>query len=74
MKYLIKSILKSIYGVRGGLRPPLGRPFFKYSWWRLVNSLYTWSGIPEQWSDSFRDWDGPIMTIELWEKHVLQKS
>lgn len=74
IKSLVKSILTKHYGVYGMLQPPCNGNFFQRIWYKLTNSLYTWSGIPKQWEEWIGDWEGPIITREFWERHVMDKT
>lgn len=55
LRYIVALVFRAIYGVRGGLRPPLGGPAagrlypLRHAAWRVLNRLYSWSGLPEQW-------------------------
>lgn len=51
LKSIVKSILTRHYGVYGMLKPPGNKNPFQRMWYKLTNSLYTWSGIPKQWED-----------------------
>lgn len=54
IKMALAFVLRRIYGVRGAIKPPLGpynTPLRKarHRWWLVVNKLYKWSGLPEEW-------------------------
>lgn len=58
MKTTIKAIMRLIYGVRGGIKPPLGPMAgthadigyrVRFWWWVRVQRLYVWTGLPEDW-------------------------
>lgn len=57
-KRALAFVLRRIYGVRGAIKPPLG-PYntplksARYKWWKIVSSLYKWSGLPEEWHRHF---------------------
>lgn len=56
----VAFLLAKIYGVRGGLKPPLGGPFagrfypVRYRWWKEMSRLYNWSGLPDRWEAWYR--------------------
>ena len=59
MRHLIAMVLKNQYGIRGGLKPPLGKWHptlaeklsysIRFRVWKLMDALYTYSGLPKQW-------------------------
>lgn len=64
MKRVVAYLLALRYGVRGGLKPPLGfldtvanrpplpariRYRIRLWWWRRMSRLYDWSGLPDRW-------------------------
>lgn len=65
MKRITNAIMRRIYGVRGGIKPPIkGTRFFRLrSWWNgVANWLYDWCGIPDEWEawylgpEKYADW------------------
>lgn len=55
VRRFVAFVLVRIYGVRGSLKPPLGGPHagplypLRYRWWKAMNWLYHWSGLPDKW-------------------------
>jgi len=55
VRRFVAFVLARIYGVRGSLKPPLGGPHawplypLRYRWWKAMNWLYHWSGLPDRW-------------------------
>lgn len=65
MKKSIAYVLSRIYGVRGGLKPPLGgckHYRMKHFIWKHINALYSWSGLPERWDES-QAWDRQVTKV-----------
>lgn len=70
MKLILRLILRPIYGIRGGIKPPLGPPpaftgirwsrprlllyRVRRKWHRIISRLYAYSGLPDRWARSFR--------------------
>lgn len=52
---ILRRLMVLQFGIYGGLRPPMYGCrcyWIRLPWWRLMNSVYTLSGVPELW----REW------------------
>jgi len=55
LKRVVRAALEKVYGVRGGIKPPLGGPKagllypLRHRWWQAMSAIYKWTGLPDKW-------------------------